>query len=225
MDSLFINGNWREGAGAPIRSFDPSTGAQVFEAAAATRADVSDAVNAARAALAGWAQTPLSERIAIMRRYKDIIERDAESLARLISKETGKPFWETKTESATVAGKVDISIRAHEERTGTRETASGATRGMLRHKPHGVMAVLGFQKASSISFTARARRARRSLTRKASAAFSSPAATRPDFSSTGNLPIALTSSPPSNLAATIRSSGGTRVMSRPRRGPSSSRRS
>ena len=143
MDKLFINGEWRAGGGATLKSFDPSTGELVFETASAMRADVQDSVNAARKAFPGWALTPLIDRVAIMRRYKEIIERDAEDLARLISRETGKPFWETKTESATVAGKVDISIRAHEERTGTRETATGATRGVLRHKPHGVMAVLG----------------------------------------------------------------------------------
>lgn len=143
MDKLFINGEWREGRGAAIKSFDPSTGAEVFEAASATREEVSAAVSAARAAFPGWALTPLEMRIAIMRRYKEIIERDADELARIISKETGKPYWETKTESAAVAGKVEISIKAYDERTGVKETASGATRGMLRHKPHGVMAVLG----------------------------------------------------------------------------------
>ena len=143
MEKIFINGEWRDGAGASVKSFDPATGAQIFEAAAATRTDVQEAVNAARAAFEGWALTPFAERVKILRRYKEIIERDAEKLARLISIETGKPFWETRTESATVAGKVDISIRAYEERTGVRETATGATKGMLRHKPHGVMAVLG----------------------------------------------------------------------------------
>lgn len=143
MDKLFINGEWREGRGAAIQSFDPSTGEKIFEAAAATRHEVQEAVNAARDAFDGWALTPLAERVRVMRRYKEIIERDAEELARLISRETGKPFWETKTESATVAGKVEISIRAHDERAGVKETATGATRGILRHKPHGVMAVLG----------------------------------------------------------------------------------
>lgn len=143
MDKLFINGEWRDGGGEPIVSHDPATGAAIFEAKSATRAEVQEAVNAARAAFEGWALRPLDERLAVMRRYKEIIERDAEELARLISKETGKPFWETKTESASVAAKVDISIKAHQERTGVRETATGATRGVLRHKPHGVMAVLG----------------------------------------------------------------------------------
>ena len=34
-------------------------------------------------------------------------------------------------------------MRAYHERTGVKETATGATRGLLRHKPHGVLAVLG----------------------------------------------------------------------------------
>jgi succinylglutamic semialdehyde dehydrogenase len=140
--TVFINGEWREGAGAGIVSIDPSTGKPVYEGKGATREDVAEAVGAARAAFEGWALTPLDGRIEVMQRYRDIILRDAEKLARIISEETGKPFWETKTESQTVANKVDISIRAHAERTGTKETP-GATRAVLRHKPHGVLAVLG----------------------------------------------------------------------------------
>jgi succinylglutamic semialdehyde dehydrogenase len=143
MDKLFINGEWRSGSGPAIRSFNPSSGEPAFETSSATRADVQDAVSAARRAFPAWALAPHEERVRVLRRYKQIIERDSEELARLISRETGKPFWETKTESATVAGKVDISIRAYEERTGVKETAAGATRGVLRHRPHGVMAVLG----------------------------------------------------------------------------------
>ncbi|WP_375211400.1 aldehyde dehydrogenase family protein, partial [Hyphococcus sp.] len=137
-NKILINGKWRDGAGAAFSSFDPSTGETIWTGAAATKTDVDDAVSAARAAFEKWALTPLAERIAVMERYRDLIKRDAEDLARLISRETGKPFWETKTEAATVSGKVDISIRAYHERTGEKETATGATRGVLRHKPHGV---------------------------------------------------------------------------------------
>ncbi|MBI1366463.1 MAG: succinylglutamate-semialdehyde dehydrogenase [Alphaproteobacteria bacterium] len=142
-DTVFIDGKWREGAGEIFQSINPATGGVCFEGNAATRADVAEAVSAARAAFPKWAMTPLKQRIEILERYRDIIKRDAEKLARLISEETGKPFWETKTEAAAVAGKVDISIRAYHERTGEKETATGSTRGMLRHKPHGVLAVLG----------------------------------------------------------------------------------
>ncbi len=143
MAQNYIDGAWRDGRGDKIASVDPSTGESVFQVAAANEHDVIDAVSAARGAFRDWALTPLADRIDILKRYQEIILRDGEELARMISKETGKPFWETKTEVAAVAGKVDISIRAHEERTGEKETASGATRGVLRHKPHGVLGVLG----------------------------------------------------------------------------------
>lgn len=141
--TVFIDGEWREGAGASFQSFDPSTGGPVFEGKAATRSDVAEAVGAARKAFPGWALKPLEERIAILERYRDIIQRDAEKLASLISCETGKPFWETKTEAASVAGKVDISVHAYRERTGLTEKTIGPSRSVLRHKPHGVLAVLG----------------------------------------------------------------------------------
>lgn len=143
MDKLFINGQWRDGQGPAICSLDPSTGGKIFEAASAARDDVSSAVNAARAAFEGWALTPLDRRIAILERFRDAVQRDADDLARLISIETGKPFWETRTEAASVAGKVDISIHAYRERTGEKSTNLGASHSVLRHKPHGVMAVLG----------------------------------------------------------------------------------
>ena len=143
MQKNYIDGEWRDGAGARFTSINPSTKDVAFEAAAADPRDVDAAVRAARAAFKDWALTPLQTRLDILARYKEILLRDAEPLARLISEETGKPFWETKTEAAAVAGKVDISIRAYHERTGEKETAAGATRGVLRHKPHGVLAVLG----------------------------------------------------------------------------------
>ena len=143
MNRIFINGEWRDGRGPAVRSFDPSTGEKIFEAASATRDDVSAAIGAARAAFPEWAQAPVSERIRILERFRDIVQRDADKLARLISRETGKPYWETKTEAAAVAGKIDISVHAYRERTGEKSTQMGPSHSVLRHKPHGVMAVLG----------------------------------------------------------------------------------
>ena len=140
---IYIQGVWRDGQGEAFQSIDPSNGSTIFESASATVSDVDRAVNSAIDAFSDWALTPLNERIEIVSRFRDIIQRDSEKLARIISRTTGKPLWETKTEAAAVAGKVDISIKAHGERTGEKETATGVTRGMLRHKPHGVLGVLG----------------------------------------------------------------------------------
>lgn len=142
-NKLLIGGEWREGGGAAFESRDPATGDVIWSGAAASKEDVGEAVAAARGAFPGWAATPLADRVAVLERYRELVKRDADDLARLISRETGKPYWETKTEAAAVAGKIDLSIKAYHERTGARSSENGPTTAVLRHRPHGVMAVLG----------------------------------------------------------------------------------
>ena len=123
-----------------LESLDPCTGETVWRGAAG---DVGAAVAAARAALPGWAGTPLDARIALARRFQDVVRDQAEQFAALISTETGKPLWETKTEVASVIAKVDISVTAQAERAGERVGEVAGVRQALRHKPHGVLGVLG----------------------------------------------------------------------------------
>ena len=60
-----------------------------------------------------------------------------------VAQEVGKPLWEARTEVASMAAKVDISLQAQAERAGTRDGAAGEGGQLLTHRPHGVMAVLG----------------------------------------------------------------------------------
>ncbi|MGI4879318.1 MAG: aldehyde dehydrogenase family protein, partial [Janthinobacterium lividum] len=121
-------------------STDPCTGGIVWQGPAG---DPAAAVAAARAAFAGWSATTLDERIAVARRFAATVGERAEDFAALIARETGKPLWETRTEVGSVRAKVDISITAQAERAGTRSGEVGGVRQVLRHKPHGVVAVLG----------------------------------------------------------------------------------
>ena len=121
-------------------STDPCTGTVLWQGASG---DVGAAVARAREALPGWALASQGDRIAVVRAFKAVVQDRAEAFARLIASETGKPLWETKTEVASVAAKVDISIQAQAERAGSRTGEVGGVRQVLRHKPHGVLAVLG----------------------------------------------------------------------------------
>ncbi len=130
-----------------LRSYRPHDGSLMWEGAADTAETVKEAVERARAAAPGWARTPLAERVAIVRRYAEVVTNAAEALAGTIAEETGKPLWEARGEAASVAAKVTISIEAHAVRTGTLERPfaadpAGAIQA-VRHKPHGVLAVLG----------------------------------------------------------------------------------
>ena len=143
MSSLFIDGQWMEGRGDVLVSTDPSSGTIVWEGGAATSADVDLAYAAARRAFSSWAMTPVEERIAILRRYVEILTELEGTLPELISREVGKVLWETRTEIGAMKGKVELSINAYEERTGHKVTETAFGQSELVHRPHGVMAVMG----------------------------------------------------------------------------------
>jgi len=126
-----------------LKSYDPATGDCVWQGPVSDAAACAAAVARARAAAPGWARRALVERVAIARAYAGVLDARREDLARLIARETGKLVWEARTEVTAMIGKVDISIRAQAERAGTSDTAQPFGRAVLRHHPHGVMAVLG----------------------------------------------------------------------------------
>ncbi|MBB5684599.1 succinylglutamic semialdehyde dehydrogenase [Sphingobium boeckii] len=126
-----------------FQSIDPATGEAIWEGAEASPRECAAAIAGARAAFPGWADTPLDERIAIARRFAAVLKEETEAFAEAIARETGKPLWETRTEIAAMIGKVEISIQAQAERAGARDAAMPFGQATLRHRPHGVMAVLG----------------------------------------------------------------------------------
>lgn len=128
-------------AGQEIISTEPATGAVLWRQKSGD-ADVE--VAHARRSWAEWAARPLAYRIEALRRFANVVRQKADTFTDLLARETGKPLWEARSEVETVIAKVDISITAFSERTGQRRIdAPMNTRLALRHKPHGVLAVLG----------------------------------------------------------------------------------
>nr|WP_314900322.1 succinylglutamate-semialdehyde dehydrogenase [uncultured Deefgea sp.] len=138
-----INGQWHLGLGELLISRNPFTQAIVWQGHAATSIEVVDAVSAARAAFAAWRDLELSERIALVRNFADLLKANQASLADTIGLETGKPRWEALTEVATMVNKIEISLKSYDQRTGSKESPLGDAQAVLRHRPHGVVAVFG----------------------------------------------------------------------------------
>ena len=124
-----------------LASTNPATGAEIWSGPVG---DAAAEVAAARAAWPAWAKHSNSYRIEALRRFANVVRRREAEFAELISRETGKPLWEARTEVAAVINKVDISVEAYAERTPQRKMeAALGNRIAVRHKPHGVLAVLG----------------------------------------------------------------------------------
>src|ERR1043166_2422944 len=120
-------------------SINPATGETVWTGLAANSAAVDAAANPARAAFPAWARRTLDERISIARRFGRELSAHAAQVAEAISREVGKPAWEAASEVQAMSGKIELSIRAHEQRCG--EFING--RAVTRFRPHGVVAVFG----------------------------------------------------------------------------------
>lgn len=139
----YLNGHWLPGHGPAFASVNPSTGETIWSGNSADAHDVDLAFKAARHAFETWADLGFEARAAIARTFAELLKANSEHLARAIAREVGKPVWEARTEVAAMAGKIAISITAYQERTGTREQPQDFGRHILRHKPHGVVAVYG----------------------------------------------------------------------------------
>jgi len=145
----FISGRFQETVGAnksgewAVKS--PADLGDEIGVVAYSYAAVDAAVSAARVAFKSWRKAPLADRVSALKRYQEQIKLREEALARQISREVGKPLWESKTEVATMLNKVDITIQEGLRLVSDFEVPEiqPGVLGACRYRPHGVMAVIG----------------------------------------------------------------------------------
>lgn len=124
-----------------IISYEPATGAELWRGKSG---DVDREIAAAREAGPKWAAASLNDRMSAIRSFASRTRSEIEKFADLIARETGKPLWEARLEVEAVATCVDMSIRSYADRTSQRRIEGKVgVRNALRHKPHGVLAVIG----------------------------------------------------------------------------------
>ena len=139
----FIKGQWHAGKGHDVTSSNPANGEIIWRGQTATADQVNAAVDAAREAQFDWFMLGFDARLKIVEAYRSQLEANKAELAETIAQETGKPQWETATEVAAMIGKIGLSATAYNKRTGTEANDTPVGRAVLRHKPHGVVAVFG----------------------------------------------------------------------------------
>src|SRR3954454_9756122 len=76
--------------------FDPNQGEVQAHVRFGTAADLQKAVDAALAAQPAWAATNPQRRARVMFKYKELVEKNMEELARLLSSEHGKVIADSK---------------------------------------------------------------------------------------------------------------------------------
>jgi aldehyde dehydrogenase (NAD+) len=140
---LLINNRWVPSeSGKTFATVNPSTGEEICQVAEADAADVDKAVQAARTAFdqGPWKKMRASERGRLLHRLADLIEQNAEQLARLETLDNGKPL--------SIAKAVDVTktIACYRYFAGWADKVQGKTIPIdgdffcyTRHEPIGVI--------------------------------------------------------------------------------------
>ena len=102
---------------------------------------VDEAIAAARAARFGWADTPLTDRVAAIRRIAGELKVREDAFTQAISREVGKPLWEARTEAKAMVAKAEVTL--DEGLRWIADFQPAKLSGECRFRPHGVLAVIG----------------------------------------------------------------------------------
>ncbi|MDX5435479.1 MAG: NAD-dependent succinate-semialdehyde dehydrogenase [Halomonas sp.] len=140
----FIDGQWQPGAtGEHYAVDDPATGETLISVADSTAADAQAATVAAHRAFDSWRQQPAAVRAQIIKRWYALIVKHTEDLARLISREQGKPLAEARGEVAYGASYVDwFAAEAVRSYGDIIPAPVGSKRMLVTKEPVGVVAAI-----------------------------------------------------------------------------------
>ncbi len=140
LSDLYINGDWRAGAGGErFDVLNPATEEVLTSVASAEIADADAALDAAEAAFADWSARKPRERSEIMRKCFELMTARLDDFAKLITLENGKAGVDARGEAAYSAEFfrwfAEEAVRA--DGLITHAPASGA-RIIVQHKPAGI---------------------------------------------------------------------------------------
>jgi len=137
---LYIGGKWRKSSdNKRFDVIDPATEKTIASVASASVEDAKAAVDAASAAMEGWAARKPRERAEVLRKAFELIIRDTERFAKLMTIENGKALPDSRAEVAYAAEFFRWYAEEAVRNIGevSRAPASGA-RMLVQHKPAGV---------------------------------------------------------------------------------------
>jgi aldehyde dehydrogenase (NAD+) len=120
---------------------NPATGETMAQVPLSTGADVDRAVQAARAALSGpWGRMTAAERGRILMRISALILEDAEKLAQLEARDTGKPIGQARTDIEVAARYLEFYGTAADKLHGAVIPFHEDYHVSVAYEPHGVSA-------------------------------------------------------------------------------------
>jgi len=126
-----------------MKIINPATGATIADVATDTLKSIRAKFELARAAQPGWAALPIRKRLAIVRKFRDLLIARSDVLARTLTCEVGKPIRQSRNELNGLTGRIDFFL-AESQRALRDERvfadAAGKLEERIGHEPLGVIA-------------------------------------------------------------------------------------
>jgi malonate-semialdehyde dehydrogenase (acetylating)/methylmalonate-semialdehyde dehydrogenase len=107
--SFLSNGQWEAGSGTLHPVTNPATGEVIAEVPYATAAEVDRTVQAAHEAFLKWRAVPVVDRVQVFYRYKTLLDKHHEELARILTTENGKTFEDARLEVRRAIQMVEVA--------------------------------------------------------------------------------------------------------------------
>lgn len=107
---FYVNGKWEVPAGHELHPItNPATGRVIARTAYANSADIDRVARAAHEAFLKWREVPVVDRVQILYRYKDLLEKHADELAHTLTSENGKTLEDARGEIRRAIQMVEVS--------------------------------------------------------------------------------------------------------------------
>jgi aminobutyraldehyde dehydrogenase len=139
---MFVGGEWVESSsGETMEVLNPATGEVIAEVPRGTAEDVERAVDAAKKAWVEWQDKTPKDRMELLLALAEVIDEHGEELARLESRNVGKPWWVAVDEPGIMADNLRFFAGAARNLEGksAAEYVPGYT-SMTRREPLGIVA-------------------------------------------------------------------------------------
>jgi betaine-aldehyde dehydrogenase/aminobutyraldehyde dehydrogenase len=142
QQKMFVGGEFVDAlSGATMEVLNPATGDVIAVVPTAGAEDVDRAVAAAEKAWESWREKTPKDRMELLLKLADVIDENAEELARLESKNVGKPWWVAVDEPGVMSDNLRFFAGAARNLEGkaAAEYVEGYT-SMIRREPLGIVA-------------------------------------------------------------------------------------
>lgn len=140
--AALIGGEWRLGT-RHFEVVNPATGDTVARVADLGAEDAREAIAAAEQAGRLWRQVSVKERARLLRRWFELVVRETETLARLMTLEQGKPLAEARGEVAYGASFIEFFAEESKRMMGESSLGPDASKRILvTREPVGVVAAI-----------------------------------------------------------------------------------